>query len=67
MITDTLNDGCTCFFFAENKAFMIVIERVLSEDSVLISGVPQGTVLASLLFIMFNRGIDVKLKFSTAL
>ena len=48
-------------FFQERK-YRVLANGVVSEEQDVLSGVPQGTVLASILFIIMISDIDEKIK-----
>ena len=52
--------------FLCNRKYNIVVNRTLSEKHDVLSGVPQGTVLASLLFIIMIADIDQNLEYSVS-
>ena len=48
--------------FLQNRKYRVVANGVMSEEQDVISGVPQGTVLASIFFIIMISDIDENLK-----
>ena len=52
--------------FLCNRKYCIVAKRIISEKQDVLSGVPQGTVLASLFFIIMIADIDQNLENSVS-
>ena len=48
--------------FLQERKYRVVANGVMSEEQEVISGVPQGTVLASILFIIMISDIDEELR-----
>ena len=50
--------------FLKDRKFRVVANGCMSEEEKVTSGVPQGTVLAAILFVIMIYDIDEKVKFS---
>ena len=48
--------------FLKNRKFRVVVNGCMSEEEDVISGVPQGTVLAAILFVIMISDIDENAK-----
>lgn len=48
--------------FLKNRKFTVIVNGTISEQEEVLSGVPQGTVLAAILFIIMIADIDDKIK-----
>ena len=48
--------------FLKDRKFRVVVNAYMSEEENVISGVPQGTVLAAILFVIMISDIDENVK-----
>ena len=56
------NNACNMYISDKDRKFRVVVNGCMSDEAEVLSGVPQGTVLAALFFVIMISNIDENIK-----